>query len=349
MLAWSKPIPLAGGPGARSSVDTPVPALVTACLRLAQDPGAGQPAGNASANSTGPEPTGPAIARQGGDEPASCHLGDPTAAAALDAPRPHAQDDGHAVESPADPASAAPVDPPQETRPPDGKHANDAGTEEPRSAVATDSPTGPAPPIATETAAHAHGRTESAGREPDPAASGAQPQLATETPASMSLAVAPAAPLDASALTPVTPPTASTVLTGNADRAQAMATVVSAVNHTIIQREASGHIELPDLGRIAVRASSVGGRVDVEVASDRAETHAVLHASAGALAADLRQADIPLGRLRFNEGAAGSATGDSTRRDAGTNDTPRKREPIDAQTDDPPVEDGAVTSVRIVL
>jgi hypothetical protein len=163
------------------------------------------------------------------------------------------------------------------------------------------------------------------------------------------VAAASAGPVDANALTPVIPSTASTVLPSGAERAETIASLVSAVNHTIIQREASGHIELPELGRIEVRAASVGGRVNIDVASDRADTHAVLHASAGAMIADLRQAEIPMGRLRFNDGASGLATGDSARRDASANDTPRKHEPLDPQADDQPVEVGPVTSVRIVL
>ncbi len=79
---------------------------------------------------------------------------------------------------------------------------------------------------------------------------------------------------------------------------------VSVANHAVIRRDASGAIDVPELGRIAVRAHSATGGVDVDVRADRADTRAVLHAHASALANDLHQAELPLARLTIERADA---------------------------------------------
>jgi len=159
----------------------------------------------------------------------------------------------------------------------------------------------------------------------------------------------PAVMVGTSALTPVIPPTPATAVaqTGLA-RMQAIATMVSAANHAIIQRVATGDVEVPDLGRIAVKAAAVGGRVDIDVTSDRSETRAVLHASVGALLSDLRQADIAVRQLRLPTPDAGSMTSDRPSRDTGSHDAPPRRDPLDIDPEEP-TEVGPVATVRIVL
>jgi hypothetical protein len=167
------------------------------------------------------------------------------------------------------------------------------------------------------------------------------------TPSVVSLA--PAATVGVNALTPVIPSTTNPAAAQSGlARTEAITTMVSAANHAIIQRVATGDIEVPNLGRIAVKAASIDGRVDIDMTSDRADTRAVLHASAGALVADLRQADITVRQLRLASDA-GSMTPDRSPRDAGTNDTPRRHEPLESERDEQPAEAGSVATVRIVL
>jgi hypothetical protein len=151
-------------------------------------------------------------------------------------------------------------------------------------------------------------------------------------------------------LTPVSPSTSVAAAAGEA-RSQAIASMVSAANHAVIQRVATGSVDVPELGRIAVRAATLGGGVDVDVVSDRPETRAILHASAGALAADLKHAEVPLRQLRFDANMTGSTTPDrshGSQSDRGPQEHPRRPEPVEADAEEPSaIAPG--TSVRIVL
>ncbi len=92
----------------------------------------------------------------------------------------------------------------------------------------------------------------------------------------------------------------------------AHAAAASVANQAVLRRVASGEIQVPELGRIAVRAEGTSAAVNVDVSVERTETHAALHASAGALAADLRQADVPLGQLRLERTGSQAALSDSS-------------------------------------
>ena len=175
----------------------------------------------------------------------------------------------------------------------------------------------------------------------------AGPQLPTPPPSSITTSPVPAAA--ASPMTAVIPSTVVDAAAAAEARTQAIAAMVSASNQAVIQRAASGNVDVPELGRVAVRAASLGGRVDVDVASDRAETRAALHASAGAMAADLRQAEVPLRHLRFDGTDAGSTTPDRSQRDRGTNDPSPRPESPDPVGQEPPAGAAPVGSVRIVL
>jgi hypothetical protein len=154
----------------------------------------------------------------------------------------------------------------------------------------------------------------------------------------------------ANALTPVSVTTVSHVDLSGFAREQAIASMVSAANHAVIQRVASGTVEVPGFGRVAVRANRDGNLVDVDVSSERTEASAVLHASAGAMAADLRQADIPLRHLRFNGTEQASLAsnphhqGETGRQ---SNRGTPEGEPADVEETDGEV--GSLRSVRIVL
>ncbi len=191
------------------------------------------------------------------------------------------------------------------------------------------------------------GRASDAHADDGAAAPAAGPQLPTPPPSPTMTSPVPAAA--ASPLTPVIPPTVFDAAAAAEARAQAIAAMVSASNQAVIQRAASGNLDVPELGRVAVRAASLGGRVDVDVTSDRAETRAALHASAGAMAADLRQAEVPLRHLRFDGTDAGSTTPDRSQREGETNDPSPRLESPDPVTQDPPAGAAPVGSVRIVL
>jgi hypothetical protein len=150
-------------------------------------------------------------------------------------------------------------------------------------------------------------------------------------------------------MTPVTVPSPTAPATIDAGRTRLLEIVASAVNHGVMQRAATGTVDVPGWGRVAVRAERVGASVDVRIASDDVGTHAVLHGAQGALAVDLRKAEIPLGHLRFEHAGAGGAETRS-RRDRGTPDHPGPRDetPSDPSVDGAP-EAPAASRVRIVL
>lgn len=137
----------------------------------------------------------------------------------------------------------------------------------------------------------------------------------------------------------------------DAARARLRDAVSSVANQSVLRQVATGSVDVPGLGRIAVRAERVGVSVDVRVASEHDETHAVLHATQGALAADLRKADVPLGHLRFDQGGSHFAAGaglSSGQRDTGSGHGSRDEADAEAEADEPP-EGAFPARVRIVL
>ena len=174
-------------------------------------------------------------------------------------------------------------------------------------------------------------------------------QLGT-TAVDMTTASTPALRTDANPLTPVSPPTAAAVAAAPG-RAPTIAAVVSAANHAVIQRVATGNLDVPELGRVEVRAAAVSGHVDIDVSSERAETHAILHSSAGALASDLRQAEVPVRQLRFHDTDAGSASPQAREQQRSPqDDRPRAgHEGHDADREEAGVDAVSARPVRIVL
>jgi flagellar hook-length control protein FliK len=129
--------------------------------------------------------------------------------------------------------------------------------------------------------------------------------------------------------------------------------LASVSNHAVLRGPATGHIDVPELGRIAVRARTTGGSVDVDVTADRADTRAVLRGHVGGMTADLNQAAVPVSRVTVDRGTAafGDSQGSSAR-DSGANrqDSSREHQTSVEQDDEPtPADTGTAKRVRIVL
>jgi hypothetical protein len=88
----------------------------------------------------------------------------------------------------------------------------------------------------------------------------------------------------------------------------------SVAHQSVLRGAASGQIDIPELGRVVVHARSTDAGVDLAVTAERGATHSVLREHAGAMALDLQQADLRVGRLAI-EPAHGSS---SSRFEAGT-------------------------------
>jgi hypothetical protein len=129
--------------------------------------------------------------------------------------------------------------------------------------------------------------------------------------------------------------------------------LASVSNRAVLRGPATGHIEVPELGRIAVHARSTGGSVDVDVTADRADTRSVLRGHVSGMTADLNQAAVPVARVTVERGAAafgdsqGSAAGDPG---ANRQDSSRDQSTSVERDDEPtPADTGTAKRVRIVL
>jgi flagellar hook-length control protein FliK len=133
--------------------------------------------------------------------------------------------------------------------------------------------------------------------------------------------------------------------------------LASVANHAVLRSEASGQIDVPELGRVAVRAHSSGGTVDVEVTAESTDARAMLRGHVGAMTADLHAADVPVGRFtvdRTDAPSLGSSTGSSTSsRDGGNNQGGQYTRDGGPQADAESVSEAAKATVprrvRIVL
>jgi hypothetical protein len=131
--------------------------------------------------------------------------------------------------------------------------------------------------------------------------------------------------------------------------------LVSVANHAVLRAPATGQIDVPELGRVAVRAHAFGGAVDIDVTADKAGARATLRGHANAMTADLHQADVPVARLTIDRSdpRAGHSLGSSPSfrdRDANAHDSPRDNpQPQEHDTDDSPTDTGVPRRVRIVL
>jgi hypothetical protein len=128
------------------------------------------------------------------------------------------------------------------------------------------------------------------------------------------------------------------------------AAAASVANQAVLRRVASGEIQDPELGRVAVRAAGSNASIDVAVSVDRADTHFALHSSSGAMAADLRQAEVPLGQLRLERSQATLADTAGNGHGAFAQDTPRdSHSSPEAEEADDTTPAATAGRVRIVL
>ncbi|HXN30702.1 MAG TPA: flagellar hook-length control protein FliK, partial [Polyangiaceae bacterium] len=201
-------------------------------------------------------------------------------------------------------------------------------------AVPTKAPIGLAPPSAPQPAAPAgthfagpgkpapvdHASASVDGPSAPPAA--ARPKLDEVTPVSADSVQQPdtqpqalleVAPVDAASpaktLTVVTKASPTAAVPSAAVGARLRDALVSVANHAVLRGEATGQIDVPELGRVAVRAHSAGGTVNVEVTAEAPEARAMLRGHVGAMTADLHAADVPVGRLTVDR--AGASSGNS--------------------------------------
>jgi hypothetical protein len=132
--------------------------------------------------------------------------------------------------------------------------------------------------------------------------------------------------------------------------------LVSVANHAVLRGPATGHIDVPELGRVAVRAHSTGGAVDVDVTADRSDTRAMLRGHLNEMGADLHQGAVPVARLTVDRANAdpGNAQGLASRdHGAAAHDSRRDRQAPVEQDDDATTNNAtraaAPKRVRIVL
>ncbi len=129
--------------------------------------------------------------------------------------------------------------------------------------------------------------------------------------------------------------------------------LASVANRAVLRNAASGHIDVPELGRIAVRAHTTAGGVDVDVTADRADARAVLRGHVSAMTDDLHQAAVPVARMTVDRGATtlGNSEGASPRDHgaAGQRSQRDDQPPADHDEDPSATDAGAAKRVRIVL
>jgi len=173
------------------------------------------------------------------------------------------------------------------------------------------------------------------------------------------LAGAPATPSaqgSAKPLAVVTEPSALPV-DGALAGARLRDALASVANHAVLRNAASGEIDVPELGRVAVRAHTVGGAVDVDITADRPDARAALRLHSGAITNDLREADVRVSRLTIEASHGGptdatasdGSSGASSRRN---NDSPAhdsSRDGEEGGAHDPEPVARPMGRVRIVL
>lgn len=280
----------------------------------------------------------PPLPRQATEPPAAVDREVGKAPVAGDAPRERARSEGKAgTPATATAKSVEPVasETPGETRPGSERSTHGAGetkartvdplpalegaTPEPEGAPATAAARAPAEAVASaaaqaavETVIVPAGVAAVAapvavapkGSASDPAVPEARAKGAA--PATTSLpTVAGALPAESqrqsdNGLTPVNGSAPAALAEGdNPLRARLQDALRSSINQRVLQQAASGELELPGLGRVAVSARAADSGVAVEVHAAQVATAQLLHASAGDIAADVLAAEIPLSTLTF--------------------------------------------------
>jgi hypothetical protein len=149
----------------------------------------------------------------------------------------------------------------------------------------------------------------------------APPALPAGLPVAPPAHAAGAVPPGANPLTAVNRPSSGSLTIADPGRTRLRDAISFVANQAALRRGAVGELEVPELGRVVIRAErGAGGVVDVHIQSDRPETHGLLHASAPAIVADLREIDVPVGQVQLELLGGGSppggrgASGDDIRR-----------------------------------
>ncbi|MFO0650546.1 MAG: hypothetical protein U0326_30265 [Polyangiales bacterium] len=145
-----------------------------------------------------------------------------------------------------------------------------------------------------------------------------------------SAAATPSTRLTDNGLTAVNGPTQAPDASPDPLRERLMSAQTSAINQRTIERAAHGEVVIPELGRVSVTARSEREAVTIEVRAAQAATAQVLHAHAGAIAADVRAADIPVASLSFD----GAGTWTSADAHASSHDGAREREARGSERDE---------------
>lgn len=113
------------------------------------------------------------------------------------------------------------------------------------------------------------------------------------------------------ALTTVNAPTQGMIdEAADAQRARLQDAFSSSMHQRAFMSPARGEVDLHELGRVSVSALTENNAVAIEVTASQSATAHALHAQAGAIAADVRLADIPVASLFFT-GAGGWTPSDA--------------------------------------
>lgn len=133
----------------------------------------------------------------------------------------------------------------------------------------------------------------------------------------------------------------------DAQRARLQDAFSSSMHQRAFMSPARGEVDLHELGRVSVSALTENNAVAIEVTASQVATAHALHAQAGAIAADVRAADIPVASLFFT-GAGGWTPSDAnpSARDAGGRGGPAEG---DAPAAPNPATGSGARRVRIVL
>jgi hypothetical protein len=180
--------------------------------------------------------------------------------------------------------------------------------------------------------------------------SAAAPELRAVAPTSGSMAASTAGsdPTSAKSVTVVNQPASGTLTTPDGARGRLRDAMSFVANQAVLRKGAVGELDVPELGRVVIRAEKGGGgNVDVHITADRPETRSILHASTTAMAVDLNEANVPLGQIVIDAPSGGGVTAD---RGAPGDDTRRARTAgRRADKENAAPTPGAKSRVRIVL
>jgi hypothetical protein len=141
------------------------------------------------------------------------------------------------------------------------------------------------------------------------------------TPTSTALPAGTAA-TTAKSMTVVNQPASGSLTISGSSSGRLREAMSFVANQAVLRKGAVGELDVPELGRVVIRAvKGAAGTVDVHITADRPETRGILHASTAAMAADLTEANVPVGQIQIDVSGTGAslgnrgASGDDIRRE----------------------------------